>query len=155
MIPDRDRTLTLAFPVPAEKGRGLLAEESLPLVVSEGGMRLLAPPLMVPELSVGDVLSCVIQGDSGRVESWGHIARSDRSTVWLAPRGDGSAVRSALEELRSHGCASRGDALLGIFAVDVPSAAIMDAAEDILARLERDGVSVAYPSDRRADPSGL
>lgn len=142
--------LSLRFPLPVENGWPPVAVESLPFKLSSDGYTALSSPLFVKDLSVGDVIEVTIDGECN-VNSWRHVIRSRRSTIWLLRLKQPNAIDATLAELRALGCNSVGLDSVGCYAVDVPESVSIDRIDSVLALLDEDSVAVAFPSMRHPE----
>lgn len=143
--------VSLTFALDVEDDWPPVASECLPFARVDDGYRLLVAPLFVKDLSVGDVLACTFVGETHEVQSWRHVAKSDRSTYWLLGHVDNEALPDGLARLRALGCNTASGEQLGVHSVDVPADIDIEAVDEILDELEEAGVPVACPSDRDPD----
>ena len=143
-------TISLKFPLDVVDGWPPVAVESLPFRLSAEGYRAMVSPLFVKDLSVDDVISAQL-GDENLVESWRHLVRSGRTTIWLLRLKLPNRIDLALAELRELGCNSVGLASVGCYSIDVPETVSVDKIDAILSTLDSDAVAVAFPSMRHPE----
>lgn len=150
MTPTTPSFVSLQFPLMVEDGWPPVAVESLPFHGVGGSFQVLNPPLFIRGLSVGDILS-VSMGADDQVKDWHHIHRSGRSTVWLLRLAETDEIAPALKALRNLGCNTMASDIVGAHSVDVPETVAIAQVDAILDALDRDTISVAFPSLRHPD----
>jgi hypothetical protein len=150
MNSDSNQVLSFTFPLIDEDGWPPVSAESLPFLVSEEGFRLQAPPLFIRDMSVGDVLNITFVPENV-VESWNHVYRSARSTIWLGRLTESKEISGALEKLRSLGCNTVTVQTLGCYSIDVPEEILILDVDTVLDALDSNVVAVAFPSMRHLD----
>lgn len=138
---------SLNFPLQVEDGWPPVPVECLPCRRTDTGFEILAAPLFVHGISVGDVIA-VRSGSDGSIEAWRHVHKSKRTTVWLLQVAVAPVIDGALARLRTLGCNSVGLQSWGCFAVDVPESVSLGDVDAILAELDEGSVAVAFPSLR-------
>jgi len=145
-------TVSLAFPLEVEEGWPPVAVEWLPFRVADEGYVATVPPLFVKDLSVGDVIEVRLEAGD-QVQSWLHVARSGRTTIWLLRMQCSSTIDIdlVLAELRALGCNTVGLEEAGAYSVDVPDSVPIETVDFALAKLDSDSVAVAFPSLRHAE----
>jgi hypothetical protein len=111
----------------------------------------LVSPLFVRDLSVGDVIEATLDDDGHRVESWRHVSRSGRTTIWLLRMQPSVTINKVLEQLRGMGCNTVSLEDLGTYSVDVPESVPIEEVDAALAHLDADSVAVAFPSMRHEE----
>lgn len=148
---NQNNVVSLSFALDVEDGWPPVAIESLPFVKLEGcTYQLTTAPLFVKDLSVDDVIAIQSPDQNGNVNSWRHIKRSRRTTVWLLRLHKTDEIPDALSALRDLGCNTIGIESFGTYAVDVPEMVELSAVESILSNLD-DRVAIAVPSLRHAE----
>jgi hypothetical protein len=140
----------LCFNLEVEDGWPPIAVEEVPSEKVSGGYKVLMPPLFVKDLSVGDVVT-VLRDEKGYVDTWSHVFRSDRTTVWLLRLKNTPAIGEVLSDLRALGCNTVSLAAVGSFSVDLPADVPIASVDAILERLDRNEVGIAYPSFRHPE----
>ena len=131
-----------------------MAVERLPFRPSRAGYELLAAPLFLPGLSVGDVLA-IDAGAAGAVESWSHRQRSGRSTLWILRLATPSGIQRVLRRARDLGCETVSGTSGGIQAIDVPADVSLTLIGRELERLNPRASAVTWSSLRHPDrPAG-
>lgn len=145
-----NQVLSFTFPLFVEDGWPPVAAESLPFLRAEGGFRLQAAPLFIKDMSVGDLLNITF-GPENVVESWNHIHRSARSTIWLLRLKETTEISTALEKMRSLGCNTVKVETFGCYSIDVPEEVSILDVDLILDALDTDAVGVAFPSMRHPE----
>lgn len=140
----------LKFPLEVEDDWPPVAIESMPLRKVSAGYQVQAVPLFVKDLSVGDVIAVDLD-DENTVESWRHVARSARTTIWLLRLKQPNGIDAALAKLRHLGCNSVALDAAGCYALDVPESISMESVDAVLGSLESDSVATAFPSMRHPD----
>ena len=139
--------IELKFQLSVEDGWPPVGIECLPFEQRDSGYQLTTAPLFVKDLSVGDIISPAI-GDDGSVVSWVHIAKSDRTTIWMLRLGATVSIEPALKRLRELGCNTVCLEELGSFAIDVPGELPMESVDEVLASLNADEIACVFPSFR-------
>ena len=109
------------------------------------------PSLFVKGLSVGDVIS-VTKTEAGHVDSWTHVKKSGRTTIWLLRTAKSDKIDEVLRELRSLNCHTSQLRQFGCYSIDVPQETSISKIDACLARLDPSKVAVAYPSFRHVEP---
>ena len=142
--------ISLKFALDGAHGWPPVAAESLPFRVEENGYRALSAPLFIKDLSAEDVISACIS-DNYDVESWEHIGRSQRSTVWLLRLKSPNKIDQVLLRARAMSCNTSGIDSLGCYNIDLPAEVRMSEIDAIFAELDEDTVAVAFPSLRHPD----
>lgn len=145
-----DGTVSLNFPLDVEDGWPPVAVECLPFRKTDQGYVALVAPLFVKDLSVGDVIE-VSQDPAGSVQSWQHVVRSCRTTIWLLRMRPSNTIEGVLAELRAAGCNLVALRDAGAYSVDVPESVDLGMVDSALARLDSEAVGVAFPSLRHAE----
>lgn len=143
-------TVSLKFPLNVVDGWPPVAVESLPFRLSTDGYHALVAPLFVKDISVGDVISAQLDHEN-LVESWQHLVRSGRTTIWLLRLKQPNRIDLVLTELRAIECNSVGLDAVGCYAIDVPETVPIDSVDAVLSTLDSDSVAVAYPSMRHPE----
>jgi len=143
-------TVSLAFDLDVEDGWPPVAVECLPFRVAHEGQVALVPPFFMKDLSVGDVLEVTLDADR-RVQSWLHVARSERTTIWLLRLQPSDTINVVLAQLRALDCNTSALEQAGVYAIDVPESVPIAAVDTVLDRLDSDSVAVAFPSMRHAE----
>jgi len=151
-VNQQEKIASLTFSLQAEDGWPPVASESLPFEETSDGYVTLSPPLFVKDLSVGDVIAAQVS-PSGRVESWRHVRRSARTTIWLLRLRATDQIDITLSALRGIGCNTTRLDSCGSSAIDIPEDVPIWKVDEILARLDADNVAVAFPSMRHAEPA--
>ena len=127
-----------------------VASESLPFAEKENGFQLLTAPLFVKDLSAQDVLQ--IEFDvKGVVNTWSHVIRSSRTTIWVLRIDEPSGIEPVLHNLRQLGCNTGRLPSAGIYAVDVPETVALEWVEREFRKLMPGSVAIRYPSLRHLD----
>jgi hypothetical protein len=134
-----------------EDGWPPVAVESLPFQVAPDGYVALVSPLFVRDLSVGDVIDATLDAGGKRVESWHHVVRSGRSTIWLLRLDRSNTIDAVLTRLRGLGCNTVTFEQAGTYSVDVPESVPMKTVDAALAHLDADSVAVAFPAMRHPE----
>lgn len=142
--------VSLKFGLEIEDGWPPVAVESLPFRVTEAGYLALSAPLFVKDMSAGDVIS-VRLSENDDVESWEHVCRSQRSTVWLLRLKTPNRIDESLARARAMTCNTAAVDSLGCYNIDVPADVPMADVDAILADLDEDAVAVAFPSLRHRE----
>ena len=143
-------SVSLQFALPMDEDWPPIGSESLPFDKVGKGYRCLSVPLFVKDLSVGDVIE--INKSSGIfIESWCHIERSNRSTLWLLRLSDNPPIQNCLVALRLLECNTTGLDEFGCYAVDIPESVSIIDVDAILDELDDDLVAIAFPSMRHPD----
>lgn len=145
-----NQIVLLNFGLDVEDGWPPVAVESLPFRVTETGYLALSAPLFVKDLSAEDLISARIT-ENDDVESWEHVDRSQRSTIWLLRLKTPNNIEEVLSQARAMSCNTAGLDLLGCYNIDVPTDVPIAAVDDILAELDKDAVAVAFPSLRHPE----
>ena len=143
-------TVNLKFALDVEDDWPPVAVEVLPFRVGAEGYQVLVAPLFVKDLSVGDVIVATLDSENG-VESWEHVSRSARTTIWLLKLRQPNGVDEVLADLRNLGCNSVGLDAAGCYAVDVPEAVPIATVDSILATLDSEAAAVVFPSMRHSE----
>lgn len=136
----------LMFVLDVDDGWPPVRKECLRCIDLEYGYQIQEPPLFIKDLSVGDVIE-VVWGGEGEVVGWSHVEKSKRSIVWIMVSGDDS-VTSAIECLKRLRCNVAEFEAYRYLAVDVPAECPVERLDECLDALNREGVSVAFPSFR-------
>jgi hypothetical protein len=139
----------LIFQLDVEDGWPPVAAEVMECTLVDKSFRIESAPLFLKGLSVGDLIIAA-PDEEGRVWDWEHLAKSDRTTIWLArlsPAAQGE-IDATLSKLRALGCNITSSQMLGCFAVDVPADCSIEEVDGCLATLAPDRVAVAFPSFR-------
>lgn len=119
----------------------------MPLAEEPEGLRVLAPPLFIKDLAVGDYIE-VLEESEDQVLRWKSVKKSGHSTVWVMPnRRD---IQHELEELRGLGCSTASFPGELVCAIDLPPN-ISPAELDLRFGPLAPGVAVAYPAWRHED----
>jgi hypothetical protein len=142
--------LSLQFSLEVEDEWPPVGSESLPFEKVSRGYKCLSVPLFVRELSVGDVIA-INQDEDGFVNSWSHLQKSERSTIWLLRLQDDPPIKTCLNALRSLQCNTTGVDSFGCYAVDVPPSLPMSDVDGVLEMLDSDLVAIAFPSMRHVE----
>lgn len=140
----------LSFVLDVVDGWPPVALECIPVRQTPDGYEVLASPLFVRDLSVGDVLRAELEREN-RVVSYAHAHRSRNSTVWLLRTGPGLDPSATLEALHRLGCTTNGLDAFGCYSVCVPSHVSMDAVDAVLDALPEESLAVAFPSFRHPE----
>lgn len=142
--------ISLQFALLNDDGWPPVGSESIPFDKTDAGYKCLSVPLFVKDLSVGDVIK--INSFSGVfIESWCHIERSNRSTLWLLRLSDSPPIERSLKKMRLLQCNTTGVDEFGCYAVDIPDSVSIIDVDTILEDLDPDLVAVAFPSMRHPD----
>lgn len=107
---------------------------------------LLAPPLFVKDLSVGDVISVELD-EEGYVEGWAHVARSGNSTLWLMEL-EPATIEPLLQCLQSLQCTFVSFSEFHYYSVNVPAECPVESLDDCLGLVDDSKVAKAFPSFR-------
>jgi len=150
MISPLDPTVVLKFPLQVEDGWPPVAVEALPFEPTDRGYRALVAPLFVKDLSVGDIILATLEDDN-LVDSWSHVQRSGRTTVWLLRQTKTNQIDPALAALRALGCNSVRLDSAGCYAIDVPETVTIRDVDSVLNSLDSSVVAIAFPSMRHPD----
>jgi len=142
--------VSLKFGLDVEDGWPPVAVESLPFRVTETGYLALSAPFFVKNLSAEDVISACLS-ENYNVESWEHVGRSQRSTVWLLRLKTPNNIEGALARARAMTCNTSGIDSLGCYSIDVSTEVPITEVDAILADLDEDAVAVAFPSLRHLE----
>jgi len=145
-----DNVISLKFALDVEDGWPPVSVESLPFRVTEAGYLALSAPLFVKDLSNQDVISARVSEDN-EVESWEHVARSNRSTVWLLRLKERNNIDDVTSQARALSCNTAGIESLGCYSIDVPSEIPIAKVDSILANLDEEAVAIAFPSLRHSE----
>ena len=142
-------SVELQFVLTIEDGWPPVAIEGLPATPLEYGYRVEAAPLFVKGLSVGDIIY-VTRNAEGNVSSWGHLKKSNRTTIWLLRVGkvNPDDIQRILQELRALKCKTVQLPQCGTYSIDVPAECPMEEVDACLEQLDKESVAVAYPSFR-------
>lgn len=143
------RVVSLSFPLEDEDGWPPVSVECLPFRKVGDDYEVLDAPLFIKDMSVGDILSVTLEADL--VSAWRHVKRSDRSTFWLGRLQTTDQIDIVLGELRELGCNTAGGPALGTYAIDVPGTVEIGLVDNILDKLDRETVAIAYPSMRHPE----
>lgn len=149
MSRESPHVVSLNFPLEEQDGWPPVSVECLPFRKVGDHYEVLDAPLFIKDMSVGDVLSVTLEADL--VSAWRHVRRSDRSTFWLGRLQQTDAIDIVLRELRELGCNTARAPALGTYAIDVPETVEIGLVDDILDRLDREAVAIAYPSMRHPE----
>ncbi len=144
------KTISLSFALDVEDDWPPFSVESLPFEVQKDGFRLIKPPLFVKELSVDDVI-VTNENKEHPLNSWRHIVRSNRTTIWLLRLRETDEIDSVLSDLRKLGCNTVGYDSSGCYSIDVPEKVDIAAVDSILTRLDPKCVATAFPSMRHPE----
>ncbi len=144
-------SVSLIFPLETEDGWPPVATESLPFQETRDGYVAVLPPLFVKNLSVGDIIEVRLKPGSKKVDSWQHVKKSGRTTVWLLRLRQSSTIGAVLVELRALGCNTAGLDDAGAFSVDVPESVPIETVDAVLAKLDANSVATAFPSMRHQE----
>ena len=144
----------LNFQLNVDDGWPPVSVEGVPCSPVAGGFRVEAPPLFVKNLSVGDVISAAPDAE-GRVWEWAHVSKSTRTTIWVGRLKQSAQlhIENLLHSLRTLGCYSSGNEVLGCYAVDVPSTCAIENVDKLTERADQKGIAIAYPSFRHEELS--
>lgn len=142
---------SLVFALAIEGNWPPVASECLPFREDQGRYELLAPPLFVKNLSVGDLIEATIDEASQCVFEWHHVSKSGHTTVWLGRMRSSDTIARVLAELRELGCHTVRFEQGGVYAIDVDPSLEMSAVDAVLARLDPTAVAVAFPSMRHEE----
>jgi hypothetical protein len=142
--------MPLKFPLAVEDEWPPVSVECLPFAVSEEHFEALVPPLFVSDMSVGDIIAATLDEEEF-VESWSHVHRSGRTTIWLLRLGQTDEIAEALARLRELECNTVSLDSAGCYAVDIPESLTMSAVDEILNSLNGEMVAVAFPSMRHSE----
>jgi hypothetical protein len=137
----------LTFALEVEDGWPPVAAEGVPLAEEAEGLRVLAPPLFIKDLAVGDYIE-VLEETGDQVHRWRSVKKSGHSTIWVMPNK--RDIRRELEELRSLGCGTASFPGDLVCTIDLPpnvAPAELDSRFGPMAP----GVAVAYPAWRHQD----
>lgn len=115
----------------------------------EKGYRLETAPFFIKGMSVGDIIE-VRQDENGLVNSWSHVCKSGRTTVWVKIFGSKS-IESTLNHLKKMSCNIESLAQYNYYSVDVPECCSIEDVEECLEEIGEDDIAVAYPSFRHED----
>ena len=142
----------LSFQLEVEDGWPPVAAEVMECTQVDKSFRIESAPLFLKGLSVGDLIIAT-PDEEGRVWEWQHLAKSDRTTIWLArlsleAQGE---IDATLLKLRGLKCNVTRSEALGCFAIDVPADCPIDDVDRCLAPLAPDRVAVAFPSFRHEE----
>lgn len=140
----------LKFALEMTDGWPPISIECLPFSLEPAGLRLLAAPIFVKDLSVGDIISAT-SDENGNVTSWRHQMKSSRTTIWLLRMTDSEVLPVVLSELRQLGCNTAQLPNLGCFLIDVPAELAIADVDRCLEKLDPDAVAIAYPSFRHPE----
>lgn len=144
---DATELLSLGFTLEPEDGWPPVAVEWLPCRRVGEGFEVTRPPSFVKDLSVGDVIAANLR-DSAVVESWAHLTRSGRSTIWILRLETTPSIDVVLGRLRELSCNTTTIPTLGISAVDVPASVPLAVVDAELEALDAEKAAVAFPSLR-------
>jgi Domain of unknown function (DUF4265) len=156
-IAGKGRLLHLEFALEVIDDWPPVGLECIPAQVRFNGYEVLAPPLFVKNLSVGDVIVTVdgevgLEGKSELIWLWRHVQKSSHSTIWLARLAQTDEIDGVLVALRNLGCRTVSLSSCGSYAVDVPPSVTFSDADACLATLDPERVAVVFPSLRHPDP---
>jgi hypothetical protein len=140
--------VSLEFPLEVEEEWPPVDVECLPFETTPEGYVALVPPLFVGDLSVGDVIEVELHPGTRRVESWKHVARSRRTTIWLLRTQSPNAIDVVLAELRALNCHTVCLDQAGAYSIDVPESLAIERVDSVLSQLDEASVAVAFPSMR-------
>lgn len=126
--------------------------EGIPCKVLDGNYQIKAPPLYVKEISVDDIIS-VIFDSAGKVSSWHHVKKSNRSTIWLLRTAETHNIEKVLQDLRQLDCNTVRLPQYGSYSIDVPAEVKIKKIDACLEKLTPDCVAIAFPSFRHEDES--
>ena len=143
-------SISFSFELEVVNGWPPVTSETLPFKARDDGFALLTAPLFLKDLSVGDVLQ-IDFGENGCVQSWRHVERSTRSTIWLLRTAEPTGIKAVLYNLRQLGCNTVSLPSAGSYAVDVPEEVALEWVDRQLAKLMPDSVAIAYPSLRHTE----
>lgn len=149
-LPLASTTIELPIILNIEDDWPPVAIEYLPCTPVAEGYLVEMPPLFVKGLSVNDVIS-VSHDSDGNVESWVHVRKSNRTTIWLLRIAKSDDIGPILKELRLLNCNTVQLQQFGCYSVDVPEDCAIQDVDACLARLDQSSVAVAYPSFRHKD----
>ena len=137
----------LTFTLDANDGWPPVAREGFECRKRDDGVyEVLAPPLFVPNLSVGDVISVEVD-EEGYVRGWLHVAKSANSTVWLMEL-EAETVTPLLECLKSLRCEIVSFTEFHYYSVNIPADCSEDALDCCLGLVDDTQVAKAFPSFR-------
>jgi Domain of unknown function (DUF4265) len=142
--------VSLSFPLKVEDGWPPVAVECLPFEKTSEGYRALVSPLFVEDLSVDDMIKADVD-DEHQVNSWTHIHRSNRTTIWLLRLKTPNQIEDVLSRLQELGCNSGRFETGGCYTIDVPAVVSMHDVDAVLSDLDSRDVAIAFPSMRHAD----
>lgn len=143
------QTISLNFALQVEDGWPPVATESLPFEVCDLSYKLLAAPLFIKELSVGDRIQ-VTNEVQGLVYEWHHVAKSENSTVWFLRIGK-VEIEPLLLPIQKIGCNTTWSSQLGAGAIEVPESVSAEAIDECLEAFRNSKLAVAFPSWRHTD----
>lgn len=145
-----DKETELLFILDVEDGWPPVSIEGIPCKVVNGTHQIKAAPLFVKDISVDDIIEVVFDS-FGKVSSWHHVQKSNRSTIWLLRTAGTQNIDVILQELRALDCNTVRLPQYGSYSIDVPAEVEMQEVDFFLAKLDPNSVSVAYPSFRHED----
>jgi hypothetical protein len=142
--------ISLQFPLHVEDDWPPVGSESLPFRKVRDGYELLTPPLFVYNLSVGDVIN-ILEDGNGFVVEWSHLSKSARSVIWLLRLSEKAGIDIYLDELRQIGCNTTGISDFGCYSIDVPESVTIADVDAVLNNIDTMAIAVAFPSLRHTD----
>lgn len=145
-----DKNTELLFILDVDDDWPPVSIEGIPCTIIDGAYQIKAAPLFVKEISVDDIIEVVFD-HSGKVSSWHHIQKSNRSTIWLLRIAETQNIESVLQELRLLNCNTIRLPEYGSYSIDVPAGIKIQEVDFCLAKLDPDCVVIAYPSFRHED----
>lgn len=138
--------IELMFLLKIDDGWPPVAKECLICTATESNYRVEVPPLFVKDISVGDVIE-IERDEEGDVSAWSQVKRSKRSTVWIMVTGS-TSIEGTIECLISMKCNVERFKEYRYFSIDVPEECSVERLDECLAALDREKVSIAFPSFR-------
>lgn len=140
--------IELHFKLDIEDDWPPFAIEGVPCTYLKGNnYRIETPPLFIKNISVGDVVAVTFNAEQ-EVVTWVHIAKSNRTTIWLLRLRETTEINKILQELSLLNCKSVSLPQYGCYSIDVPAESKIDQVDACLAKLNVSHVAVAYPSFR-------
>lgn len=140
---------TLKFPLDVKDEWPPVGVEDVGFVVVGDLYRAAVPPLFIKDLSVDDMIRVNLV-DEDFVDSWEHVSRSSRTTVWLGRLTEENLSENVLSTLRGLGCTTSEAPAIGCYSVDVPEELAIDALDSVLEQLDPETVAVAFPAFRHS-----
>ena len=134
------------FVLDVDDGWPPVAKECMTCTDSGSGYRIEVPPLFIKNLSVGDIIS-VERNEDNEVVAWSHVEKSMRSTVWIMVSGSHS-IDDGIDCLKKLECNVAEFEPYHYFAIDVPAECPVERLDECLDALDKEKVSLAFPSFR-------